>query len=124
MAEQSHGIDQSPASRPAYGGSDAPLQQQNENTEPEPVVEDPPSAILEGLLDLNHIRGGEVSRPESSLTLPTGEVIERSLWPGSQDLNSSSSVEYGVDFCGIGTETFSQVDLGALFDGWEGFSEL
>ena len=86
------------------------------------MVEDPPSAALGGPLDLDHIFGGEVSQ-QSSLTLPTGEVVERSLWPGSQDLNSSSSVGYGVDLSGVGTEAFSQVDLGALFGGWEGFAE-
>src|SRR5712691_10832888 len=71
MAEQSCGLDQPLATLPAYGGFDGLLQQRNENAEPEPIVEDPPSAALEGLLDLDHIWGGEVGQSESSLAPPT-----------------------------------------------------
>ena len=124
--EQSCGPDQPSATLPTYGGFDELVQQRNENAEPEPIVEDPPSAVLQGLLNTDHtsIWGMEVGQPESSLTLPIREVIESSPWTGSEDMNSSSSVGYGVDLGGVVTEAFGQVDLGSLFDSWESFAEL
>jgi len=128
VVEQSCGLDQPSATSPTYGGFDALIRQRNENAEPEPIVEDPPSAVLQGLLNIDHtsIWGVEVGQPgnSESLTLPTREVIERSAWTGSEDLNSSSSFGYGVDLGSVGTEAFGQVDLGSLLDGWESFSEL
>ena len=128
VVERSCGLDQPSAILPTYGGFDSLIQQRNENAEPEPIVEDPPSAVLQGLFNTDHtsIWAVEVGQPESSesLTLPTREVIERSPWVGSGDLDSCSSVGYGVDLGGLGTDAFGQVDLGSLLDGWEGFAEL
>ena len=128
MMEQSCVLDQPSATLPTYGGFDGLVQQRNEKAEPEPVVEDPPSTVLQGLFNIDHtsIWGVEVGQPETSesLTLPTREVIERSPWVGSGNLDSCSSVGYGVDLGGVGTGAFGQVDLGSLLDGWEGFAEL
>ena len=124
MAEQSCGLDQPPAILPTCGGFDSLSQQRNENAGPKPSPEEPPSAALQGLLGIDQIWGMDVGQPESSLTLPTGEVIERSPWTGSEVLNSSSGVGCGVGLGGMGMETFGQVDLGALLDGWEGFANL
>jgi len=126
MVEQSCGLDPPLATLPTYGVFDALVQQRNDNAEPEVIVEDPPSAVLQGLLNIDHtsIWGVEVGQLDSSLTPPTRDVIERSPWTGPEDLNSSSSFGYDVDLGSIGTEAFGQVDLGSLLDGWESFSEL
>ena len=126
--EQSRGLDQSPAVLSTYGGFNSLLQQRNdsENVVAQPIVEEPPSAALQGLLDIDQIWGMDVCQPDSSLTrtLPAGEVIERSPWAGSDVLNSSSGVGFDVDLGGVGMEAFGQVDLSALLDGWEGFADM
>jgi hypothetical protein len=107
------------APQPAY------REHHDENAEPEPIFEDPPSSSLQGLLELDHIWEEDVSQLQGSLTLPTGEVVERSSRPGPQDFHSSSGVGgYGAALSGIGTETLCKVDFGTLCDGWEGFEEF
>ena len=118
IAEQCHVLDQQPAA-PTCGGFGSLSQQLNEDVGTQPIVEEPPSAALHGLLDMNQIWGADVGQPDSSVVLPTGEVIERSPWTGSE-VNSSSDVGYGVDLGGFGME----VDLSALLDGWEGFENV
>jgi hypothetical protein len=123
MVEQSCGLDQPqvPATLTMCGGFDSLSQQRKGNAAPQPVVEEPPSAALQGLLDIDQILGVDVGQPESSLTLPTEEGGhrggQRSPWTGSEILNPSSSVGYGVDLGGAGMEAFGQVDLSALLDG-------
>ena len=39
-------------------------------------------------------------------------------------MNPSSSVGYGVGLDSVEMETFGQVDLSALLDGWEGFADM
>jgi hypothetical protein len=128
MVQQSSGLDQPQATLPTCGGFNSLLQQQNdsENVVPQPIVEEPPSAALQGLLDIDQIWGMDVCQPDSSLsrTLLAGEVIERSPWAGSDVLNSSSGVGYDVDLGGVGMEALGQVDLSALLDGWEGFADM
>jgi hypothetical protein len=128
MVEQSCGLDQSPAVLPTCGGFNSLSQQRNdlENVVPQPIVEEPPSAALQGLLDIDQIWGMDVCQPDSSLTRtpPAGEVIERSPWAGSDVLNPSSGVGYDVDLGGVGMEALGQVDLSALLDGWEGFADM
>jgi hypothetical protein len=122
MVEQCYVLDQPPAA-PTCGGFGSLSQQLNEDVGTQPIVEEPPSAALHGLIDIDQFWGADVGQPDSSVALPTGEVIERSPWTGTE-VNSSSDVGYGVDLGGFGMEAFGQVDLSALLDGWEGFANV
>lgn len=90
MVEQSCGLDQPqvPATLTMCGGFDSLSQQRKGNAAPQPVVEEPPSAALQGLLDIDQILGVDVGQPESSLTLPTEEVIEAARGRRGRDLRS------------------------------------
>ena len=126
MVQQSCVLDQQPATLPTWGGSNSLMQQRNnsENAEPGQIVEEPPSTGLQGLLNIDQICGMDICQSGSSLTLPAGEVIERSPWTGSDVLGPSSGVGCDVDLGCVGMEVLGQVDLSALLDGWEGFADM
>ena len=117
-AEQRFLLDQPPAT-PTCRGFGSLSQQLNDDVGTQPLVEEPPSAALHGLLDMDQIWGADVGQTDSSAVLPTGEVIETSPWTRSE-VNSSSDAGYGVDLGGFGME----VDLSTLLDGWEGFANV
>ena len=123
MAELYSEIGQPPASLPTHEGLEELLQLQNENAKPEPVVDEPPSATLDCLLDLEHILGAEARQPENSVTPPTWEVIERSPWVGSQNSNGLSTVGDGQNLGASGTENFGEFDM-SDFNSWEEFAKL
>jgi len=122
MAEQYHEIGQPAAGLPTHEGLEELLQPQNENAKPKPVVDEPPSATLDYLLDLEHILGAEARQPENSVT-PTWEVIERSPWVGSQNSNGLSTVGDGQNLGASGTETFGEFDM-SDFNSWDEFAKL
>jgi len=123
MAEKYYELGQPPASLPTHEGLEEPFQPQNENAKPEPVVDEPPSATLDCLLDLEHILGAEARQPENSVTPPTWEVIERSPWVGSLGSNGLSTVGDGQNLGASGTGTFGEFDI-SDFNGWEEFARL
>jgi len=116
-------LDESLASVPMFEELEA-LPQRDENVRPEPNFEEPPSAVLQGLLDLEHSWCVEASQTINSWTPPTQEDIERSVCAFSNDPNGPSELGDGAAWGGGGTGVATQFDFGTLLDGWEGFTEL
>jgi len=123
MAGQLCELDESPASVPMFEELDA-LQQRDENVGPVPNVEEPPSAVLQGLLGLEHSWCVEESQTRNSWTPPTQEDIERLVCTLSNDANGPSELGDGAAWGGVGTGSAAQFDFGTLLDGWEGFAEM